>query len=154
MVCNKYQFSQNKKKKHYVNDSAPLGAREQAHIRLTWEYQLATCTSEVSTSSRYKYNQGEYAKLNKAFETANWDKLFTEQDVNRCYNSFISIYNSACDTFIPKIKHHKVIRKKVPWMNQELKQLIMKKKLAGTKFEPQEEKIVSYNLNTLRQNLK
>ncbi|RNA25747.1 RNA-directed DNA polymerase from mobile element jockey-like, partial [Brachionus plicatilis] len=69
-------------RKHYVNDSAPLGAREQAHLTLTWEYQLATCTSEVSISCRYKYNQVEYAKLNKAFETANWDKIFTEQDVN------------------------------------------------------------------------
>ena len=47
------------------------------------------------------YKFGIYDAMNKTFLEINWIKEFDQKNLNNCYKSLITTYESSCSTYIP-----------------------------------------------------
>ena len=86
-------------------------------------------TKITGINSKLLYEKGNYDKLNDYFITINWINEFSNLNANDSYNKWLSIYQSGCDMFIPRLKMKSSKRIKDPlWMNSSLKSLCKRKR--------------------------
>ena len=95
---------------------------------LTWEYKLAEERKEAEFSSKkYAYSKGDYGTISNKLCGIEWKSQFEGKGANDCYKLFKGMYESLCESHIPK-KSSRVLKRRAPWMNEEILAMSRRKK--------------------------
>ena len=106
----------------------PLGTTNEAHFVLTWEYKLAEERKEPEFSSKkYAYSKGDYGTISNKLCGIEWKSQFEGKDANDCYKLFKAMYESLCESHIPK-KSSRILKRRATWMNEEILAMSRRKK--------------------------
>lgn len=113
-----------------VGSEGNIGSTAQGHAMLTWKY--TSTQSDINepvteTPTKLAYKKGNYEQLTNFINKINWEKLFRDLDVEKCYTKFLEIYEQLCSKAIP-LKGKSPGRLSPPWVDKEVKQLSNLKK--------------------------
>ena len=73
-----------------------------------------------TSNSHRKESQDNIDSLNVDLSKEEWLEVFSQTDVNKCYNNFMQKLKSLYDKYIPLItvKHNSTAKTKMPWITQ------------------------------------
>ena len=119
-----------------------------AHHVLKFSYSTESSESPKKVEKmRFNYIKGNYVEISDSMSWVDWEKEFKDLNTNEQYELWVKIYSDLCNKNIPKIKVNQA-RRKPPWLNNEIKLLIKKKKkkefnLLNKKWQKEIKKAVS-----------
>ena len=112
-----------------ISVGPPLGKIASGHVTLTWKYAVGTeCVSRQFNSIGYNFSKGDYDGFSSFISSHNWSEVLGGLNADEALTAFMSIYQSACNTYIPLRRHGNQRERQQPWCNAEIKQLLRRKK--------------------------
>ena len=117
-----------------IEHHPPLGSIDHGHHVITFYYiYLDSENIEKNKDPKLIYNKGNFNEFNAFLNQINWESIFSNLNIDECYETFLKIYNEGCRRFIPTKIFKKDKFTNSAWMTRDLKHLIKEKKVAWCK---------------------
>lgn len=115
-----------------VDHIGHLGASD--HQCLTFNIHNTFCKFKPQQHTRFKYHQADFNKINQKLNI-NWEEALKDKSADEGYNHFLTLYNEACQEFIPTEKITTSDKYSKPiWMKPATHRLIKRKHRIHTKL--------------------
>ncbi|XP_072037662.1 uncharacterized protein [Amphiura filiformis] len=119
-----------------VTDSSPLGKSD--HVVIHFELICYKDFSSEEFVGRYKYDKGDYKKLNEDLSSVQWEEELTPYSVDVAWNVFTNLLGTAMERNIPKTKPPRASKEgkkwKPLWMSNEAMKKVKKKYHAWKRY--------------------
>ena len=89
----------------------PVTSLKKSHHVLKWDFKVHSEPLNDYRTEKRVFSKGDYVKMSEHFESIDWQKSFLGLNVNDCYDTFLNVYDDACNKYIPVKKI--TVKKKV-----------------------------------------
>jgi len=106
-----------------------LGNISKGHLVIFFQFILKNKVSNSALNSyKFIYKKADYSKISQFISNVDWINLYKDMSVQEMYNELIFYSSIASNQFIPIWDSAQVKNSAAPWVKDELKSLIRKKK--------------------------
>ena len=105
-----------------------LGDISKAHLILTFKILTSSNLLNHEKVTKFAYNRGDFRAFSTSLERIDWSSLFFNRPIQDMYDLLILKLTDDCNQFIPIVQIQTKDRKKLKWINIDLKRLIRQKK--------------------------
>ena len=120
-----------------IEQDAPLGRtpKGRAHVVVKWSIAMANATTQPPSRPRFVWSKANWNALRQEILAVDWDTRFAAfENVDECYNDFVSFYIAACDKYIPKTTAPIKLLNALLSIDDELRGKIDRKRAAFGRF--------------------
>ena len=145
-------FTESNQRLIEINHGPALGKNDKTHLSIKWKYAIKCESLEQQSSLARNYHKTDFESMNQFFDAVEWETL-SELPVQSMFDTFLSIYENACERFMPKRRAKR--RRKPPWFSPEMKSLKKCKKSAWYKYLSNmhdKNSLSNYNVGSKRRN--
>ncbi|XP_065654771.1 uncharacterized protein LOC136081386 [Hydra vulgaris] len=112
-----------------VDPSFVLGDINKGHQIIYFKLVLKNNFSRLACSNfKFLYSKAKFDNISDFMSNIDWVKLYENKTVQDMYNELIYYTTEACNLFVPTIDISRIKSLATPWINNEIKQLIRRKR--------------------------
>ena len=111
-----------------LKEEGILGDISKAHLILTFKILTSSNLLNHEKVTKFAYNRGDFRAFSTSLERIDWSSLFFNRPIQDMYDLLILKITDDCNQFIPIVQIQTKDRKKLKWINIDLKRLIRQKK--------------------------
>ncbi|XP_065675772.1 uncharacterized protein LOC136091979 [Hydra vulgaris] len=112
-----------------VDPSFVLGDINKGHQIIYFKFVLKNNVSRLACRNfKFLNSKAKFDKISDFMSNIDWVKLYKNKTVQDMYNEFIYYTTEACNLFVPTIDISLIKSSTTPWIINEIKQLIRRKR--------------------------
>ena len=106
---------------------------DQHHESGFFKIHVSSDRHNVNFKSKYNYVKGDYPNIVQALQSEDWERMFSDVDIETCLNRFYNTLNIIIEKFVPKATMRP--QSFPAWFTHELRSLICNKKAAHAQWK-------------------